>query len=96
MEKGDSERVLRREQLMAESQGALVGRVIAVDAVNEMLLDMVQRLGPGVAGDEAFRAGLAKATDRMLVGSLLGWDKEVLAVYSNVMLDFERRLFPEG
>ena len=55
MEKGDSERVLRWE-LMAESQGALVGRVIAVDMVNEMLLDTVRCLGPGVAGDEAFRA----------------------------------------
>ena len=55
MEKGNSERVLRWE-LMAEFQGALVGRVIAVDMVNEMLLDMVHRLDLGVAGDEALRA----------------------------------------
>ena len=75
MKKGNSERVLRWE-LMAESQGALVGRIIAVDAVNEMLLDMVHCLNPGVAGDEAFRARPAKATGEVLAD----WDNELLAL----------------
>ena len=81
--------------MVTEPNEALVGRIIAVDMINWLLLDIVQWLDPSLAADEKFKTEFAEATDGVMVDSLLDWDNEILAAYSDAMMEFERNLFSE-
>ena len=55
----------------AQERSDPVGCIIAGDAVNAILLDIVHRLDSTIAGDEEFKAEFTEATDGMLVDGLL-------------------------
>ena len=92
---GRSKRIERWANLLCEPREALIGRVIAADMVNDMLLDIVHRLYPSLAADEKFKAEFAEADDQLMVDSLTDFDNGILAAYSDSMTEFEKNLFSE-
>ena len=91
-----SEHIGKFLPMMRESNGALVGRIIAIDMIKWLLLDIVHRLELGTAVDEEPRSEFAETDDELAVDSLLDWGNGILAAYSDAMVEFERNLFSGG
>ena len=95
MDEGDiPDRIARWSPLFEESRESLIGRVVAADEIQGILIDLVHRMDPTIASDEDFRKELEGIADSMTVDSLIEWDNEIMAGFSDAMIILMRSLFP--